>query len=208
MRLSLSLGAWWPEGRSSSSVSQFLPSCSWSAVVVLFCHHPPKYSSIFPRNTSSIQYYLIVSNYQDPTDSLMLFSYSLGSRRKQWGNFFYILSLSEPGFWKPGLWYTFRVKTEVPEACIRAVRLIEIEIKSRFEIARFLNRFIARFFFLRPCPNLPQYTIRTNQNAAEQNRPGIQTDSMLKKQGRWVQNRIRTWWPKKMRVACRAHSGE
>ncbi len=27
----LSLGAWWPEGRSSSSVSQFLPSCSWSA---------------------------------------------------------------------------------------------------------------------------------------------------------------------------------
>ncbi len=28
MRLSLSLGAWWPEGRSSSSVSQFLPSCS------------------------------------------------------------------------------------------------------------------------------------------------------------------------------------
>ncbi len=31
MRLSLSLGAWWPEGRSSSSVSQFLPSCSGSA---------------------------------------------------------------------------------------------------------------------------------------------------------------------------------
>ncbi len=27
----LSLGAWWPEGRSSSSISQFLPSCSWSA---------------------------------------------------------------------------------------------------------------------------------------------------------------------------------
>ncbi len=26
--LSLSLGAWWPEGRSSFSVSQFLPSCS------------------------------------------------------------------------------------------------------------------------------------------------------------------------------------
>ncbi len=81
------------------------------------------------------------------------------------------------------------------EICTRAVRLIEIEIKSRFEIARFLNRFIARFF-LRLCPNLPQYAIRTNQNAAEQNRPGIQTDSMLKKQGRWVQNRIRTWWPK------------
>ncbi len=34
---------------------------------------------------------------------------------------------------------------------IRAVRLIEIEIKSRFEIARFLNRFIARFF-LHPAP--------------------------------------------------------
>ncbi len=27
----LSLGAWWPEGRSSSSVSQFLPSHFWSA---------------------------------------------------------------------------------------------------------------------------------------------------------------------------------
>ncbi len=65
----------------------------------------------------------------------------------------------------------------------RAVRLIEIEIKSRFEIARFRNRFIARFFSA-PRPNLPQYAIRTNQNAAEQNRPGIQTDSMLKKQGR------------------------
>ncbi len=77
----------------------------------------------------------------------------------------------------------------------RAVRLIEIEIKSRFEIAWFLNRFIARFFSA-PRPNLRQYAIRTNQNAAEQNRPGIQTDSMLKKQGRWVQNRIRTWWPK------------
>ncbi len=31
MRLGLCLGAWWPEGRSSSSVFQFLPSCSWSA---------------------------------------------------------------------------------------------------------------------------------------------------------------------------------
>ncbi len=51
---------------------------------------------------------------------------------------------------------------------IRAVRLIEIEIKSRFELARFLNRFIARFF-LRPRPNLPQYAIRTNQNAARLN---------------------------------------
>ncbi len=29
--MSLSLWAWWPEGRSSSSVSQFLPSCSGSA---------------------------------------------------------------------------------------------------------------------------------------------------------------------------------
>ncbi len=84
---------------------------------------------------------------------------------------------------------------------IRAVRLIEIEIKSRFEIARFRNRFIARFFSA-PRPNLPQYAIRTNQNAAEQNRTGIQTDSMLKKQGRWVQNRIRTWWPKK----CMLHA--
>ncbi len=83
----------------------------------------------------------------------------------------------------------------------RAVRLIEIEIKSRFETTRFLNRFIARFFSA-PSPNLPQYAIRTNQNAAEQNRPGIQTDSMLKKQGRWVQNRIRTWWPKK----CMLHA--
>ncbi len=36
----------------------------------------------------------------------------------------------------------------------RAVRLIEIEIKSRFEIARFLNRFIARFFSA-PLPQPP-----------------------------------------------------
>ncbi len=77
----------------------------------------------------------------------------------------------------------------------RAVRLIEIEIKSRFEIARFSKSLYSLIFFCAPSPNLPQYAIRTNQNAAEQNRPGIQTDSMLKKQGRWVQNRIR--WPKK-----------
>ncbi len=88
----------------------------------------------------------------------------------------------------------------------RAVRLIEIEIKSRFEIARFLNRFIARFFSA-PRPNLMQYAIRTNQNAAEQNRPGIQTDSMLKKQGRWVQNRIRTWWPKKCMLHAKHTAG-
>ncbi len=87
------------------------------------------------------------------------------------------------------------------EMSARAVRLIEIEIKSRFEISKSLYSSI---FFLRPRPNLPQYAIRTNQNAAEQNRPGIQTDSMLKKQGRWVQNRIRTWWQRKMHVACRA----
>ncbi len=31
MKQSLCLGAWWPEGRSSSSVFQSLPSCSWSA---------------------------------------------------------------------------------------------------------------------------------------------------------------------------------
>ncbi len=36
--------------------------------------------------------------------------------------------------------------------------------------------------------------------AREQNRPRTQIDSMLKKQGRWVQNRMRTWWPKKMHV--------
>ncbi len=34
------------------------------------------------------------------------------------------------------------------------MRLIEIEIKSRFEIARFLNRFIARFFSA-PLPQPP-----------------------------------------------------
>ncbi len=31
IKQSLCLGAWWPEGRSSSSVFQSLPSCSWSA---------------------------------------------------------------------------------------------------------------------------------------------------------------------------------
>ncbi len=82
----------------------------------------------------------------------------------------------------------------------RAVRLIEIEIKSWFELARFLNRFIARFF-LRTAPTARSRLCYPNQSeqhlnwAREQNRPGTQTDSMLKKQGRWVQNRIRTWWP-------------
>ncbi len=67
--------------------------------------------------------------------------------------------------------------------------------------------------FLRPRPqppavgypnqsecSAPKLSMRTEQTG--------HTDSMLKKQGRWVQNRIRTWWPKKMHVACRAHSGE
>ncbi len=31
IKQSLCLGAWWPEGRSSSLVFQSLPSCSWSA---------------------------------------------------------------------------------------------------------------------------------------------------------------------------------
>ncbi len=31
IKQSFCLGAWWPEGRSSSSVFQSLPSCSWSA---------------------------------------------------------------------------------------------------------------------------------------------------------------------------------
>ncbi len=87
----------------------------------------------------------------------------------------------------------------------RAVRLIEIEIKSRFEIARFLNRFIARFFSA-PRPNLPQYAIRTNQNAAEQNRPGIQTDS--KETGKMSSEQDKDLVAKKMHVACRAHSGK
>jgi len=57
----------------------------------------------------------------------------------------------------------------------RAVRLIEIEIKSRFEIARFLNRFIARlififFIFLRPAPtsrSMLSTPIRMQQNRTD-----------------------------------------
>ncbi len=85
---------------------------------------------------------------------------------------------------------------------IRAVRLIGIEIKSWFELARFLNCFINTIFFCaRPQPPAVCYRPNCLNWAREQNRPGIQTDSMLKKQGRWVQNRIRAWWPKKMHVA-------
>ncbi len=57
----------------------------------------------------------------------------------------------------------------------RAVRLIEI--KSRFEIARFLNRFIARFylfffinFFARPAPtsrSMLSEPIRMQQNRTD-----------------------------------------
>ncbi len=86
----------------------------------------------------------------------------------------------------------------------RAVRLIEIEIKSRFEIARFLNRFIARFFFFFFCalPQPPAVCYPNQSECSRTEQTGIQTDSMLKKQGRWVQNRIRTWWPKK----CMLHA--
>ncbi len=52
----------------------------------------------------------------------------------------------------------------------RAVRLIEIEIKSRFEIARFLNRFIARFFFCAPAPtsrSMLSEPIRMQQNRTD-----------------------------------------
>ncbi len=47
MRLSLSLGAWWPEGRSSSSVSQFLSSCSWSA-----CQMAAKWKDVYRGDLS------------------------------------------------------------------------------------------------------------------------------------------------------------
>ncbi len=77
----------------------------------------------------------------------------------------------------------------------RAVRLIEIENrKSWFELARFLNRFIARFFFCAPAPtsrSMQSEPIRTTPKlSARTEQTGTQTDSMLKKQGRWVQNRI------------------
>ncbi len=52
----------------------------------------------------------------------------------------------------------------------RAVRLIEIEIKSRFEIARFLNRFIARFFSAPPAPtsrSMLSEPIRMQQNRTD-----------------------------------------
>ncbi len=59
--------------------------------------------------------------------------------------------------------------TEIIGLYTRAVRLIEIEIKSRFEIARFLNRFIARFFSA-PRPNLRSMLsepIRMQQNRTD-----------------------------------------
>ncbi len=64
----------------------------------------------------------------------------------------------------------------------RAVRLIEIVIKSRFERARFLNRFIARFF-PRPRPpavcypiqsecSAPKWSARTEQTGHKDVTPG------------------------------------
>ncbi len=97
------------------------------------------------------------------------------------------------------------------------MRLIEIEIKSWFELARFLNRFIARFFSAPPPPPPPPqppavcYPIQSEQRlnwAREQNRPGIQTDSMLKKQGKMSSEQDKDWWPKKMHVSCRAGNYE
>ncbi len=38
IRLSLCLGAWWPEGRSSSSVSQFLPDLLYTTVFLIKRH--------------------------------------------------------------------------------------------------------------------------------------------------------------------------
>ncbi len=51
-----------------------------------------------------------------------------------------------------------------------------------------------------------QYAIRTNQNAAEQNRLGIQTDA--KETGKMSSEQDKDLVAKKMHVACRAHSGE
>ncbi len=74
----------------------------------------------------------------------------------------------------PHLTFFFFIYLFYLNVYIRAVRLIEIEIKSRFEIARFLNRFIALFFFffffLRPAPtsrSMLSEPIRMQQNRTD-----------------------------------------
>ncbi len=62
----------------------------------------------------------------------------------------------------------------------RAVRLIEIEIKSRFEIARFLNRFIARFFSA-PLPQ-PPAVCYPNQSECSRTEQTVHTDRQCAKE--------------------------
>ncbi len=59
--------------------------------------------------------------------------------------------------------------------------------------------------FSAPPPQPPAVWYPNQSECSRTEQTGIQTDSMLKKQGRWVQNRIRTWWPKKMHVAFFLH---
>ncbi len=80
----------------------------------------------------------------------------------------------------------------------RAVRLIEIENKIAIWDCAISKSLYSSIFFCAPTSR----SMLSEPIRMQQNRPGIQTDSMLKKQGRWVQNRIRTWWPKK----CMLHA--
>ncbi len=84
----------------------------------------------------------------------------------------------------------------------RAVRLIEIEIKSRFEIGRFLNRFIARFFSAPP-PQ-PHAVCYPNQSECSRTEQTGHTD----REGKMSSEQDKDLVAKKMHVACRAHSGE
>ncbi len=79
---------------------------------------------------------------------------------------------------------------------IRAVRLIEIEIKSWFELARFLNRFIARFFS-RPQPHAvcypnqsecsaPKLSARTEQTGYIDRWYAKETGKMSTKQDKYL----------------------
>ncbi len=91
--------------------------------------------------------------------------------------------------------------------CARAVRLIEIEIKSRFEIARFLNRFIARFFFCAP-PQPPAVCYPNQSECSRTEQTGHTDRQYAKETGKMSSEQDKDLVAKKMHVACRAHSGE
>ncbi len=100
-----------------------------------------------------------------------------------------------------------RARKMALRAGTRAVRLIEIEIKSRFEIVRFLNRFIARFFSCAP-PQPPAVCYPNQSECSRTEQTGHTDRQCANETGKMSSEQDKDLVAKKMHVACRAHSGE